>query len=152
MKKRFGVIVVVGIVVFACGSKEHSRPNDEISGTYVREYSFKVVNPETGAEIGMRTVRDTIFITPVDERFEVSNHKWAKNDYDNEGWRNMEHADDRPIPTYQAVFAKKDSSLICTPRSSIGRVFLDFTGRLRFNLHFFQKVPKESFRKRTVTP
>ena len=59
---------------------------DEISGAYVHEYSFKVVNPETGTEIGLRTVRDTIFIRLAAVNFELSNRKWAKNDYDNRGW------------------------------------------------------------------
>ena len=38
---------------------------NKISGTYVKEYSFKVVNPETGNEIGFRTIRDTIFVNPI---------------------------------------------------------------------------------------
>jgi len=63
-----------------------------------------VTNPENGAEVGMRTVRDTIFIKPTGDKLEVSNRKWAKNDYDLEGWKNMEHAEDRPFPTSTANF------------------------------------------------
>ena len=111
MKRGLGVTVAVGIVVFACGTKDHSRSNDEISGTYVREYSFKVVNLETGNEIGFRTIRDTIFVNPKKNEYEVSNNKWRLNDYDNEGWRNMAHTEDRPMPTYIAAFAPSDSSL-----------------------------------------
>ena len=111
MKRGLGVIVAVGIVVFACGTKDHSRSNDEISGTYVREYSFKVVNPETGNEIGFRAIRDTIFVNPKQNGYEVSNNKWRLNDYDKEGWQNMEHTEDRPMPIYIAVFDPTDSSL-----------------------------------------
>lgn len=111
MKRRLVVIVAVGIVVFACGSKDHSRSNDKISGTYVREYSFKVVNPETGNEIGFRTIRDTIFVNPKQDGYEVSNKKWRLNDYDKEGWQSMEHAEDRSMPTYIAAFAPSNSSL-----------------------------------------
>src|SRR5882672_12810833 len=104
MKKGLWFIVIVGTLVFACGIRDNSRSHDEISGAYVREYSFKIINPETGAEIGMRTIRDTIFIRPVEERYEVSNSKWRLNDYDKEGWQNMEHAEDRSMPTSQATF------------------------------------------------
>lgn len=102
--------VTVGIVVLACGKKDNPGSSDEISGAYVREYSFKVVHPDTGAEIGMRTIRDTIFIVSIHEKFEVSNHKWAKNDYENAGWRNMEHADDRPFEMILSCFDGKDST------------------------------------------
>lgn len=105
-------MITVGTTVLACGTKEHSKSADEISGAYVREYTFKVVNPETGAEIGMRTIRDTIFIRPVDEKYEISNRKWKMNDFDNDGWRNMEHAEDKPMPTYLGVYKPTGSSLI----------------------------------------
>ena len=111
MKRGLEVIVAVGFVVFACGTKNQSRSNDKISGTYVREYSFKVVNPETGNEIGLRTIRDTIFVNPKQNGYEVSNNKWRLNDYSKEGWQNMGHTEDRPIPIYIAVFDPTDSSL-----------------------------------------
>ena len=41
----------------------------------------------------------------------MSNKKWRLNDYDKEGWQNMEHAEDRPMPTYIAAFAPSDSSI-----------------------------------------
>lgn len=96
------VLVLVGLVIFSCGVKE--RP-DEISGVYVREFSFEVVNAESGAKVGMRTVRDSIFIEPMDDGFEVSNRKWRKNDYDLEGWQSMEHADDRPISAFVSTLS-----------------------------------------------
>lgn len=111
MKRGLGVIVAVGIVVFACRTKDHSRSNDKISGTYVREYSFKVVNPETGNEIGLRTIRDTIFVNPKQNGYEVSNNKWRLNDYSKEGWQNMGHTEDQPMPTYIAAYDPSDSSL-----------------------------------------
>ena len=49
-------------------------------------------------------------ISPIGDTFDVSNHRWANNDYDNEGWRSMEHAEDRPFPRYIAIF-KNDKSL-----------------------------------------
>ena len=111
MKRGLGVWITVGMLVFACGMKDQSRSIDEISGTYVREYSLKVVNPETGNEIGLRTIRDTIFVNPKQNGYEVSNNKWRLNDYDKEGWQNMEHTEDRPMPIYIAVFDPTDSSL-----------------------------------------
>lgn len=108
--KTIASIVVVGLVVFGCQSRK-TKSTDQISGAYAREYSFSVIHPETGLEVGMRTVRDTIFIRPVGDKFEISNHKWMKNDYDDEGWKSMDHAEDRPMPTFQAVFDSTDGSL-----------------------------------------
>lgn len=108
--KRVSFIVIVGLMIYNCGTKDQTE-SDEISGAYVREYSFKVTNPESGAEVGMRTVRDTILIKRIVEEFEVSNHKWALNDYDKEGWRNMEHAEDRSLPIFHTTFDSKDNAL-----------------------------------------
>lgn len=41
----------------------------------------------------------------------MSNNKWSSNDYDKEGWQNMAHSDNRPIPTYLANFDINDNSL-----------------------------------------
>ena len=110
MKTELTFFVAVGLIAISCGSK-HQSQTDEISGTYVREYSFKVIHPERGDTIGFRTVRDTIFISQKDRGYEVSNNKWSSNDYDKEGWQNMEHLEDRPLSTYQANFNIVDSSL-----------------------------------------
>jgi hypothetical protein len=96
--------VTVGLAILGCITTE-KKSADQISGTYAREYSFKVNNPESRDEIGMRTIRDTIFVRVVQEGFEVSNSKWQKNDYDTEGWRSMIHSEDRPMPTYLATYA-----------------------------------------------
>ena len=106
------LIVVAGLVLTSCGSKENrTHSEQDITGTYVLEYSFAVKNQETGEEIGMRSVRDTIFIRAKQTGYEVANNKWRLNDYDKEGWQNMEHSDDRPLSTYNAVFDVTDNSL-----------------------------------------
>ena len=110
---RFGFIVAVGIFLISCGSKENrSQAADEISGTYVREYSFKVIHQETGNEVGMRTIRDTIFIRLMGQGYEVENRKWLLNDYDRGGWKDMLHTEDRPTPNFEATFNPIDSGLV----------------------------------------
>lgn len=101
---------LVGLLLFACTSRNQNS-DEGISGIYVREYSNKVTNPETNQEIGMRTIRDTIFVRSLNDELEVSNHKWMMNDYDNEGWRSMAHSDDRPKPTFTAILNNANSSL-----------------------------------------
>lgn len=120
MITRFSFIVIIGILLISCGSNEnHSQTEDEISGTYVKEYSLKVVNLETGTEVGIRNIRDTIFVHPKDRGYEVANKKWFQNSYDREGWRDMIHAEDRPLPNYQATFDPTDSTLYCESGPSI---------------------------------
>lgn len=112
MKIKSIAIVIVGCGLASCNSKEQkAEHSDNISGVYVREYSFKVLNTETGKEIGMRTVRDSIFIKPFEDKFEISNHKWANNDYDLARWRDMEHSDDRPKSTYLSTYDAKEKVL-----------------------------------------
>jgi hypothetical protein len=112
MRTRMTYFVAVGFAIFACSTGSESRTNDDVSGTYVREYSFKVINPETGIEVGVRTVRDTIFIQSAGNGYEISNNKWKLNDYDKEGWQSMAHSDDRPIPLFTAALDSKSISLI----------------------------------------
>ena len=100
MKTTFACIVISLILMASCTSKK--AKSIDPTGVYTREYSFIVKNLETDKDIGMRTIRDTILIREVGDRYEVSNRKWMMNDYDQEGWRNMEHADDRPFLTYIA--------------------------------------------------
>jgi hypothetical protein len=104
-------IVAVGFGIFSCSRGQDSGSSEEISGVYVRQYSFKVVNSETGAEIGIRTIRDTIFIQTTENGYEVSNRKWKLNEYDKAGWQSMQHSEDRPVPTYQAIFNHSGNSL-----------------------------------------
>src|SRR5258706_4079349 len=113
MKLKSILIVIIGLGLVACNSKEKgSADNEEVSGAYAREYSCKVINPESGKEIGMRTFRDTIYIRKNANGYEVSNNKWSINDYDKYGWKNMEHANDRPMSTFLAKFDSPHSSLI----------------------------------------
>src|SRR5207253_2713222 len=109
MKTNF-TSTLVGLLLVACTSGKKNS-NENISGTYVREYSNEVTNPETNLQIGMRTIRDTIFVRSLNDGIEVSNRKWMLNDYDKEGWRSMAHSDDHPKPTYRAVFDNANSSL-----------------------------------------
>lgn len=123
MKTKMILIVAVGFAIFSCSNRQDSSSSDEISGAYAREYFFKVVNPETGSELGMRRIRDTIFIKPFEYGYEVSNRKWKRNDYDKDGWKSMEHSDDRPITKYKALFHSADS--ILTSETTSQSLYLD---------------------------
>ena len=105
------LFVTLGFTILSCGKGRDSVSTDEISGAYVNEYAFKVINEEKGDVAGMRTIRDTIFIRPIDNGYEISNRKWKLNDYDKEGWQNVAHGEDRSMPTYQAIFERTDNSL-----------------------------------------
>lgn len=105
------VIVVVGLEISCNSRQENSMEANGIIGAYAREYSFKVVNTENGKEIGMSTIRDTIFISPKFDGYEVSNNRWRLNRYDNQGWKNMEHSEDRPMMTHSVTFDQTDNSL-----------------------------------------
>ena len=126
---------VIFIVAASCGilscttSADSDRPDADASGVYVREYAYEVSNPQTGKKIGMRQVRDSIFIEPSDNGYQVSNRKWRMNDYDQDGWVSMSHAEDRPLPTF---FASYDDNLgALTPENSglIQPIFVE-NGRL----------------------
>ena len=122
MKTKITIIVAVGFAIFSCSNGRDSGSGDKISGAYVREYSFKVVHPETGNEVGVRTIRDTIFIRQVENIYEVSNNKWRLNDYDKNGWKNMDHDDDRSMPTFKATF---NSARVSLDSESMPHLFLD---------------------------
>ncbi|MBS1508506.1 MAG: hypothetical protein JSS79_17845 [Bacteroidetes bacterium] len=111
MSIRFNFIVWLAFIIFSCNKPRDTNATDEICGAYTREYSFKVINQETGVEIGMRTIRDTIFIRQIGNEFQVSNKKWRLNNYDKDGWRNMEHDDDRPKATYLSAYVFTNKSL-----------------------------------------
>jgi hypothetical protein len=106
------ILICAGALgVVSCSTKESKESSDSASGVYVREYSFEITNPETGQKIGMRQVRDSIFVELGGGDYQVSNRKWRMNDYDNEGWVSMAHADDRPLPTFLASYDARTSSL-----------------------------------------
>lgn len=127
MITRFSFFVTVGLFAISCGSKKRDTQTDNISGVYVREYSFKVIHPERGDTIGVRTIRDTIFIGQRNQYYEVSNRKWKLNEYDKEGWKSMEHDDDRPTPIYKATFNNTDKTLVSEEGESI---LLGLSGQL----------------------
>lgn len=122
MSTRFNFIVWLALIIFSCNKQRDANATDEISGAYAREYSFKVVNQETGSEIGMRTIRDTILIRQIGNEFEVSNRKWRLNDYDKDGWQNMEHSDNRPFRPFLSRYDQKSSTLIS---ESIPMIYFD---------------------------
>lgn len=107
------VSFLVGVsICYGCGNSESaSSSNDSIAGTYVREYSSEILNQLSGNKMGMRTVRDTIYITSAGDNFKVRNAKWSMNDYDQEGWKNMEHAESGPLPTFTADYNESSRTL-----------------------------------------
>jgi hypothetical protein len=110
MKGMISLLVIVGFICGSCQTKSDSR-DSEITGIYVREYSYKVIHPNTGQEIGLRTIRDSIFIEAEGSQYRIINRKWRKNEYDDLGWQNMAHAEDRPIPEFIAAYDHADNSI-----------------------------------------
>jgi hypothetical protein len=112
---RMILIVAGGLLIVSCNSgNRRGLVENAASGVYVREYTIEVSNPNTGEKLGMRQVRDSIFVKQRDEGYEVSNRKWRMNDYDKEGWVSLAHADDRPMPTFLASYDKTSNSLTST--------------------------------------
>lgn len=113
---------VIFIVAASCGilscttSADSEQANTDASGVYVREFAIEISNSETGKKLGMRQVRDSIFIEQTDDGYQVSNRKWRMNDYDQEGWVSMAHAGDRPFPRFLASYDEELSAL--TPENS----------------------------------
>jgi hypothetical protein len=58
---------------------------------------MEVTNPNTGDKLGMRQIRDSIIVEREGNEYKITNRKWRMNDYDQDGWVRMEHADDRPF-------------------------------------------------------
>lgn len=125
MKYRISLLVIVGFICGSCQTNRDSRAT-EITGTYVREYSYKVIHPNTGEEIGTRIIRDTFFIEAEDNRYRISNNKWRKNDYDDDGWKSLLHSNNRPIPMYSAQFNHDKMSLTDSHHVTL---FIDTIGR-----------------------
>ena len=118
--------VVASCAILSCTTNPDSgKSNADASGVYVREYAFEVSNPETGKKIGMRHVRDSIFVERTEEGYQVSNRKWRMNDYDQEGWVSMAHADNRPFPSFRATYDQQMQQLIPEVSSSFSSIFVD---------------------------
>jgi hypothetical protein len=97
---------------YSCGSNGgESSSDDSIAGTYVREYSKEILNQLSGNKVGMRTVRDTLYITLSDGKYKIENAKWSMNDYDKAGWQNMEHSESGPIPSFTAHYNENSRTL-----------------------------------------
>lgn len=126
MALKESLIFAGALSIASCGTNG-DRPGStaDASGTYVRAYAFEITNPESGKKVGIRQVRDSIFIERNDNGFEVSNRKWCMNDYDQEGWVNMEHADDRPLPSFVASYDPASGSLTSQNHNINESFFLD---------------------------
>jgi hypothetical protein len=120
------ILICAGSLVWvSCNSNEKIGANESASGTYVREYSHEIVNTNSGNKVGMRKVRDTIFVEQTDQGYLISNSKWRLNDYDQDGWTSMEHSEDKPLPTFQASYDESSSSLIAKNEMVSYPLFLD---------------------------
>ena len=108
--KRLALFVLGTSIFFACDTAETST-SDSIAGTYVREYSREILNQLSGNKVGMRTVRDTLYISSSGNGYKIVNARWRMNDYDNDGWQNMEHAEGGPWPSFDATYDSNSKSL-----------------------------------------
>ncbi|HPH47840.1 MAG TPA: hypothetical protein PLJ60_21190 [Chryseolinea sp.] len=101
---------IILIILFqACSQKEVRQ--EQIIGRYVKEVEFEVQHPFTDRKLGRGMIRDTIFILPKQNGYEIVNNKWRKNEYDTLGWQNLQHEDNHPMPTYRATFDPTDTTL-----------------------------------------
>jgi hypothetical protein len=99
--KLIGCVLLAACLFCSCSKKKN---NKDVEGTYVHEYSYTATVDDTGAEIGKRTVRDTVLIVDRGDQLEISNHKWVKNEYNSEEWKTMIDSDDRPFEAFFADF------------------------------------------------
>jgi hypothetical protein len=133
----------LSLLVLASCERKPFRSEEKIAGVYARETSFEVKHLETGKTLGRSTIRDTIFINEHQQGFQVSQAKWRLNDFDQQGWQNQQHAEDRPSPPYQAIFDPVDRSL--QPTSSGLPLYVDLENGQVFkskNRHqVYLKVP-----------
>ena len=126
MAFKIVVTVVVSLSIFACTSKETRYPPlDEVAGTYTNAYSVDVIDAETGDVMGMRMVRDTIFIRREGDGFEVSNRKWLQNDYDGNGWVDSMQGEIQAMETYKAEYDLKTGLLRPLEENSRPPLFLE---------------------------
>lgn len=98
------VVCAYGWLVTSCSSSESKSNEDTVAGIYVREYSREILNQLSGNKVGMRTIRDTIYIREGSTGYKIANSKWRMNDYDEDGWQNMEHGEEGPWPSFEATY------------------------------------------------
>ena len=65
----------------------------------------------SGNKVGMRTVRDTLYITAAADGYKIQNAKWSMNDYDTDGWQNMKHGESGPLPSFEAIYDEQSRTL-----------------------------------------
>jgi hypothetical protein len=120
------LICAGSLVVLSCTPGEKSNGIEaSASGTYVNQYVIEVSNPHSGEKVGTRQIRDSIFVESSESGFKVSNRKWRMNDYDQEGWVSMAHADDRPLPTFFASYDHQSGSLKPASSDLSQSIFID---------------------------
>lgn len=112
------------IVCYACGTAESST-DDSIAGTYVREYSREILNQLSGNKVGMRTVRDTLYVSSSGDGYRIVNARWRMNDYDSEGWQNMEHGEGGPWPSFDASYDENSKSLNAKATADMPSLFVE---------------------------
>jgi hypothetical protein len=127
MTLKFVLICAGSWMLVSCDPKNSSESSGTAAaGIYVREYVTEITNQNTGDKIGTRKVRDTIIIERIeDDEFKITNRKWRMNDYDQDGWVSMEHADDRPLPTFLASYDETSSELLPKGETISHSIFLD---------------------------
>ena len=131
MVKRVAVFLIGVSICYACGSgSETAKGEDSIAGTYVREYSSEILNELSGNKVGMRTIRDTLFIATNGSSYRVTNSKWRMNDYDHDGWRNMEHAETGPMPTFDATYNEASGLLSPSTAGIVPELSIEKNGKL----------------------
>jgi hypothetical protein len=105
MIKVILVLCFCGWMFTSCLSGESkSSTDDEVAGIYVREYSKEILHQMSGNKVGMTTFRDTIRISKSEEGYHIVNTKWRMNDYDQDGWQDMKHGENRPLPEFDASY------------------------------------------------
>lgn len=105
------MIIGCGWLFVSCSSSESKSKEETIAGVYVREYSREILNQLSGNRVGMRTIRDTLYVRETDTGYRIVNAKWRMNDYDQDGWQNMEHAEGGPWPSFEAIYDAESKSL-----------------------------------------
>jgi hypothetical protein len=123
-------------------SNENKNINKDIKGAYVRAYSYEVKNMSTDQVVGIRSVRDTIFIREKENGFEVSNSKHRMNNYDQDGW--IEITGTESMPTFQATYDQLDNSLVPVQNPFVAPVYFDSDNDVMYKdkdrSHPYQKV------------
>lgn len=104
MLRLMFVVCVCGWIFISCSGTESSSKEETVAGVYVREYSREILNQLSGSKVGMRTIRDTLYIQQTNTGYMIANSKWRMNDYDGDGWQNMIHGEGGPWPSFEATY------------------------------------------------